>query len=269
MKIARRNVLALAGAALAGGAVHGFALEPSWLEVTRHQVPVPGLPSRLEGLRFAQITDAHLEGIGRLEEKLVEAIQREAPEVVLLTGDLVDSPLRLPVLVELCDAIAASGRKVFGLPGNWEHWGRIPMEALSGAYRRAGAALLLNEHVRVEGVSVTALDDSTGGVPDFAVLGAARGDGPRLLVTHSPALLDRLPPGAPLFDAAIAGHTHGGQIRAPGWAPVLPPGAGRFEAGRYGTPVGPLYVSRGTGTSIVPARFLCRPELPLFTLTRA
>jgi predicted MPP superfamily phosphohydrolase len=128
--------------------------------------------------------------------------------------------------------------------------------------------MLVNEAVSVGGVGIAALDDSTAGRPDPAVHGKVQKDGPRVIVTHSPALLDQLPRGASPFHVAIAGHTHGGQVRAPGWAPVLPPGAGRFEAGWYETHVAPLYVSRGTGTSIVPVRFLCRPELPLFTLAR-
>jgi predicted MPP superfamily phosphohydrolase len=66
----------------------------------------------------------------------------------------------------------------------------------------------------------------------------------------------------------LAGHTHGGQIRAGSLAPFVPPGSGRFVAGWYETEMGPLYVSRGTGTSIVPARFCCRPELPVFELVR-
>ena len=52
-------------------------------------------------------------------------------------------------------------------------------------------------------------------------------------------------------------------------AAVLPPGSGRFVAGWYDTRCGPLYVSRGTGTSVVPARLCARPELPLYTLERA
>jgi len=66
---------------------------------------------------------------------------------------------------------------------------------------------------------------------------------------------------------ALAGHTHGGQIRMTEYfAPVRPRGSGRFVSGWYELATGPAYVSRGTGTSIVPARFSCRPELPVFRL---
>lgn len=53
-----------------------------------------------------------------------------------------------------------------------------------------------------------------------------------------------------------------------GFPVAVPPGSGRFVSGPYETRVGPAYVSRGTGTSVVPARFLCRPELPVFRLVQ-
>jgi predicted MPP superfamily phosphohydrolase len=64
----------------------------------------------------------------------------------------------------------------------------------------------------------------------------------------------------------LAGHTHGGQIRIPLLPPVKPVGAGRFLEGWYRDTVVPLYVSRGVGTTGIPARFRCAAELPIFTL---
>jgi hypothetical protein len=54
-----------------------------------------------------------------------------------------------------------------------------------------------------------------------------------------------------------------------GAAVWVPPGSGRFRAGMYATASGPLHVSRGIGTSVVPARLTCRPELPIFRLVAA
>jgi predicted MPP superfamily phosphohydrolase len=66
--------------------------------------------------------------------------------------------------------------------------------------------------------------------------------------------------------AIIAGHTHGGQIRLPFYAPYTPWGSGRFVAGWYHDTLAPLYVSRGIGTVTIPARLFCLPEVALFTL---
>jgi uncharacterized protein len=68
----------------------------------------------------------------------------------------------------------------------------------------------------------------------------------------------------------LAGHTHGGQVRLP-LVPVfwLPHGSGRFLEGWYTERGSKMYVSRGIGTSILPIRFRCPPELSIITLSPA
>ena len=66
------------------------------------------------------------------------------------------------------------------------------------------------------------------------------------------------------FDLALAGHTHGGQLVVPGLAPFwLPPGGKRYVRGWYSRNGSQLFVSRGIGTSIIPARLFARPELAI------
>jgi predicted MPP superfamily phosphohydrolase len=67
----------------------------------------------------------------------------------------------------------------------------------------------------------------------------------------------------------FAGHTHGGQIRVPGYgALLLPVQDKRLQEGLYSFPKSQLYISRGVGF-LARARFCCRPEVPIFTMTRA
>ena len=88
-------------------------------------------------------------------------------------------------------------------------------------------------------------------------------------VMHGPGYVDTVPrQTAPKPAVILAGHTHGGQIRLPFYTPYTPVGSGRFVAGWYRDTVAPLYVSRGIGTVLVPARLFCPPELPVFTLRR-
>jgi predicted MPP superfamily phosphohydrolase len=262
--LTRRRVLQGLGIGAACAAVDAFGIEPRWLQVERHTVAIAGLPHALEGLRIAQITDAHLNGLGWVEEAILEAIDHDAPQLVVLTGDLVDHVDRLDDLTELCSTITQRGARVIATLGNWEHWGRVPRSDLARAYRRGEATLLVDEWFEHEGLSIYASDDWTGGSP--------RGipAGPRapveILLTHSPAFVDEAI--AKPFALCLAGHTHGGQIRVGSVVPYLPPGSGRFVEGWYETDMGPLYVSRGTGTSGLPARFCCRPSLPVFELVR-
>jgi predicted MPP superfamily phosphohydrolase len=126
---------------------------------------------------------------------------------------------------------------------------------------------LVNDHLTFpDGVQVLATDDATGGEPRLSALTTRRGDA-RLLLTHSPALLDGIDSALGRLSLALSGHTHGGQLRfTSAVVPFVPDGSGRFVGGWYDVPTGRAYVSRGTGTSIAPARFTCRPELPIFTL---
>lgn len=264
--LTRRNLLIGLGAGATIATLDAFALEPAWLDVSRHTVALADLPSALEGFTIAQITDAHLTRLGRVEHSLLAAIRQASPQLVVLTGDLIDSDADLPVLADLCAALTATGAQVVACLGNWEYWGELTRSELQRTYARTNVHLVVDGwHDWDAGLSIYASDDFTGGAPrPCPTVPRAPVE---LLLTHSPAFVDELP--ARGFDLCLAGHTHGGQLRAGRLAPVTPPGSGRFVAGWYETPMGPLYVSRGTGTSIVPARFCCRPELPLLELVRA
>lgn len=265
----RQMLVGAAGAVVAGVPGYALGVEPRWLEVVEGDLPVPGLPRALDGFRIAQVTDAHLKEIGYVEERILNAVERVDPQLVVLTGDIVDSVSRLPVLADFCAALARGGRRVVATLGNWEHWGEVPLGDLAGTYAQSGAELLVNDARRIGGVGIVATDDALGGVIRLKdALRRRERAGASLLLTHSPEWLDRVPAAAGRFDLALAGHTHGGQVRL-GPLAALPPGSGRFVAGWYDVPTGRAYVSRGTGLSVVPARFTCRPELPIFTLRRA
>jgi uncharacterized protein len=271
-RFSRRDLLRAAGCCAVGiAALDAFAVEPSWMQLSEHDVPIPGLPRGLEGFRIAHVSDLHLRSLGRIHDALLAALEAQNPNLVVLTGDSIEEASALGVLEELCRAIATSGREVIATVGNWEHWGEVPMQDLRRAYQRAGAKLLGNESTRLSsGIAVLSSDDFCSGHEDLsAVLRDPPAGAARLFVTHAPGIFDELPVDAPRFDFGLAGHTHGGQVRAFG-APVwVPPGSGRFRSGMYTTAKGPIYVSRGIGTSVLPVRFTCRPELPVFRLVAA
>src|SRR5438067_1245071 len=93
---------------------------------------------------------------------------------------------------------------------------------------------------------------------------------PAIWIVHAPGFVDGVPrEGFPAPAAILAGHTHGGQIRLPFYAPYTPWGSGRFVEGWYRDTLAPLYVSRGIGTVTIPARLFCLPEVAVFTLSSA
>jgi uncharacterized protein len=87
--------------------------------------------------------------------------------------------------------------------------------------------------------------------------------------THSGAPDDDIDPRLLTPQVMLAGHTHGGQVALFGWAPLRPPGSGRYVQGWYRDAATSLYVSRGIGTSVVPARFCAAPEVAYFAWTLA
>ena len=268
-RLSRRRFLTAGSAIAIVGAGDVFALEPRWLEVTTHRVSVPTLPHALEGYTVAQLTDVHLESFGVLHRAIARAVQAHDPQLVVLTGDVIDSERRLPVLETLVDSLRGNGRAIAATMGNWEHWGEVRPLVLSRAYARSGAQLLSNESRTLGDLPIAATDDHYTEHADVAATfrDVSRGV-PYLFLTHAPGLFDQLPDLTPRFALGLAGHTHGGQVRLGTRAIWVPPASGRFVSGSYETAHGPVYVSRGIGTSIAPVRLMCRPELAMFTLTR-
>lgn len=273
-RFTRRRFLAAAG--LVSGVVAAEALwfEPERVGVSRHDLAVPGLPAALAGLTVAQITDMHLPHNLRAMRHAVALVAREAPDVVVLTGDICETRASLDLLSDFVSRVR--GRiATLGTYGNWEHRAGLGSDELRAAYQRAGAGFLVNEAtavtVRGARLGIVGLDDAVMGNPEPRAAVARRVPAAaEIWLLHAPAYADQLGPGlgAPPT-CLLSGHTHGGQIRLPGWTPYTPPGSGRYVSGWYRPPFAPLYVSRGVGTVEIDARFFAPPEIPIFTLRPA
>lgn len=249
-----------------------FLIEPTAIDLTRHDVPIRGLDPALDGVRIACLTDVHLHGgVGAAARAALEVVARERPEVVLLAGDMCNEVEDLPDLIAWAREARGSVAS-FATLGNWEHSAGIDRTMGERAYGRAGVELLYNSTGRVTlrgaALTVVGFDDPVLGRPDLPrALAAVGAKDHSIWVLHAPGYVDGVPrDAAPRPAAILAGHTHGGQIRLPFYTPYVPFGSGRFVAGWYKDTVAPLYVARGIGTVGIHARLFCRPELPLFTL---
>ena len=258
-----RTCLAAGGAALAAAAVDGILVTPQRLTTTDHAFGDPSAPRRL---RILQISDLHLRGIGRREEALIGRVHESSADLIVITGDSLDGAGTLATLDGLL-AELPRGPRTLAIVGNWEHWSRIPLAALSRSYARHGIDLLVNRSVDLEVagtlVRVTGLDDFIAGSPDART--ALRDAEPRahhLVLAHCPAARDALdlPEGHPA-SLVLSGHTHGGQVAPFGRAMLTPAGSGRYVAGWYHEGGPPMYVSRGIGNSGLPVRIGSTPEL--------
>jgi len=271
MKISRRHFLAGIGSTAVAIAADAFGLEAHRVLLTRHEVPIPGLPAGLDGVRIAQVSDVHFPGNQIAARAALDILYQTRPEIVLLTGDMTESQAAMKQVRSFA-ANARGHLATAALLGNWEHRVGAVGRSAFDTYRSAGVELLVNRAMTVDvsGVPLTlvGLDDPVSGQPDLTEAREAVVKGStEIWLVHAPGYLDQPPAstaGRPVL--LLAGHTHGGQIRIPLLPPVKPTGAGRFLEGWYYDTFAPLYVSRGVGTTGIPARFLCPAELPIFTL---
>lgn len=261
--VSRRGFLVGSGVGLlAAGtlAVEGLVLGPDRLEVSRHVLGREDVG--VEPIRLAMLADLHLDDVSDLHQRIADAVRAADPDAVLLVGDSIDDAGNLPVLAEFLALLPDTGIRVATL-GNWEYWCGVDLGVLRRTYERGHTRLLVNESVAVtERAVLFGTDDGLAGTPD---LGGLPEDPAvtSLLLSHSPAFRDRLGPADPRIHAVISGHTHGGQVAIGGWAPVTPPGSGDYVSGWYRADGPTLFVSRGVGTSVIPIRLGCPPELAI------
>jgi predicted MPP superfamily phosphohydrolase len=264
----RREWLRAAGVAAVASAIDALWLEPSGIRVSHHNVMSD--PASGRSIRLTQISDLHLRAMDAHAERVARAINASGADVAILTGDAVDDAKNLELLNQFLSTINPSIRKL-AILGNWEYWGRVNIASLRYVYDRHDCELLVNQASRLDvagrEIRFVGLDDLVGGRPDLAQAVRyvpARDYEMSVLLAHCPAYRDRDDAVAAhqAFNIMLSGHTHGGQIAPLGWAPLRPAGSGRYVRGWYDDRGRiAMYVSRGLGTSVVPARFCSPPEL--------
>ncbi len=248
-------------------AFYSFFVEPSWVDITHISKNI-GLKG--DRFRIAQLSDLHISKIGATEKNTLIALDEIGPDLILLSGDVIDNPRN----VEHLEFFLKSLPKVIKIAilGNWEHWSGIDLAKLQDLYKRNDVVLLINSCIPLVKNSVqfslAGLDDFTAGKPKIEnTLRKCSFGYPIIVAQHSPAMFDEDPSpelGKIIFN--LAGHTHGGQIAIGQYAIFTPRGSGRFVAGSYRTKWGDLYVSRGVGTSVIPLRLGARPEIVVLDL---
>jgi uncharacterized protein len=209
------------------------------------------------------LSDLHTYAFGAREEKVLAVVQREKPDVIMISGDTVANEGDwMSVGILLSRLRAPLG--VFLVRGNWEHWRPDPREL--AVYESSGVIFLNNDSRSLSKKTwVVGMDDSLAGSPNRkGAFAQVPSDAYRIVLFHSPAYFDSLDE---RVDLALAGHTHGGQLRIPFLPPFwLPEGSGSYVEGWYTRGSNRMYVSRGIGNSILELRLACRPEISVFQL---
>ena len=274
--------MAKAAAALAGAAalsLGAMLYEAQWVRRVDRRLAAPGVAADLDGLVVVQLSDFHAGFTPSLNlratRKAVDLALAAGPELVLLTGDFSGGPYGSDFLArQLERLVVAAPLGVFAVLGNHDHghskapFVRATDPELLGA---CGVRLLVNETASVTRgsgvVQIGGIDDTDGRHDDLPAVLARLDHRPgvlRLLLTHHAEPVRGTSPGD--FHLTLAGDTHGGQIclPLPGRRILLSDLRAPFAEGAYDVGGRPLYVTRGVGTSLLPLRAFCRPEVVVF-----
>ena len=233
--------------------------------VRRVEVKLAKLPAAAEGYKIVHLTDVHIGTIlgDRFAEAVVAKVNALAPDVIVITGDLIDG--RLEELRRHIDPLRKLSARdgVYACTGNHEYyWNPGPwLEHL----RSLGIRVLRNQHVTLQGaIELAGVDDSTVSEDVPAAVAGVDPALPVVLLAHHPRTIERAMRNG--VDLQLSGHTHGGQLLPLGWLSRLfdPHVAGLASFG-----ASQLYVSEGTGFWGPPMRVGTVCEIAQLTLVRS
>ena len=253
--------------------------EAQWVRRVDRRLEAPGAAPELDGLTIVQLSDFHAGFVPsfnrRAMRKAVDMAVAAGPDLVVFTGDFATGPRGSAELhAQLRRLAGAAPLGVYGVLGNHDHGdSKAPFvrQVDQASIEACGVRLLLNDAATVEyrgaAVELGGVDDSDGGHDDLAAVLAALGRRPgalRLLLSHHAEVVRQTSPGD--FHLTLSGDTHGGQIclPLPGRRILLSDLRAPFAEGDYDVGGRRLYVTRGVGTSMLPLRAFCRPEIVVF-----
>jgi predicted MPP superfamily phosphohydrolase len=241
---------------------------------TSHPAPARGLAEALDGIKVAHLSDLHIQSIGLREEKVVEILRREKPDLIFITGDLAsfEGPYE-PVTSFLQQLEAPLG--IYAVLGNTEYSNEngscvlCHEEKSKSPTKRRHPVFLRNASLplTINGRTLTLIGvDNPVNKKDNLERGfAGPNDRPAILLAHSPVIFKEASWQG--IDLLLCGHNHGGQFFITNFLrrtlPLIDPGL-EYLQGFFQEEGTLMYVSRGVGTSFLPFRLGVKPEITFF-----
>ena len=251
------------------------------MEVNEYEIVSDRIPQGFDGFRIAQISDLHNAEFGERNEKLIQLLSQTDPDIIVITGDLIDSR---HTDIEIALDFARQAVKlapVYYVSGNHEASVR-EYEDLKMGLAEVGMVILENQKARItrEGENITLMGIDDPSFQEDYLFGDSESvarqvienlqnesDGYTVLLSHRPELFNLYVDTG--MDLVFSGHAHGGQFRLPFIGGLVAPNQGfipKYDAGQFTEENTTMIVSRGVGNSIIPIRFNNRPEIVLVTL---
>ena len=242
------------------------------------------IPESFHGYKILQISDLHNKEFGRKQNKIVAKIEKIEPDIIVITGDLIDSNnTNIKIAMELIDR-AINVAPVYYVSGNHEAWSGS-YDDLKSKLENSGVVVLENQKIKVfndnDSIEIIGLADPSfiksdwleyGGNVETRNLLNTLTEGStdfKILLSHRPELFDIYSNSN--VNLILSGHAHGGQFRLPFIGGLIAPDQGFFPKlteGIHKSNDTSMIISRGLGNSIIPVRILNRPELIVVTLSK-
>lgn len=242
-------------------------IENKHLSVSSYTYSSPKLDRSFEGFKILQISDLHNANFGKNNSKLTDKIKDLNPDIIVITGDLVDSNHTniervlnfAGNITEICP--------VYFVTGNHEMWlTKEDSDRLITGLKECGVKVLNNECTEIQkddssftlcGLSDASLQDET-----LKSLLESTPDSFNVVLAHEPLYLNNYAGAG--ADLVLSGHAHGGQIVLPFIGGVVAPDQGfnpEYYKGEYTSGNTLMIVSAGLGNSVIPVRVFDNPEI--------
>ena len=241
-------------------------------QVRRHDFVIRDLPPAFDGFKIMHLSDIHADAIQDRAQTLCTLLKAQQADICVITGDYrfkthSSYQQSLEVMTEILQAINTPY-------GTWGILGNHDFIEFVAPLERAGLSMLLNESVAIEKegekIWLNGVDDAH--FYHCADLSKTLKDIPpqeiNVLLSHTPEIYRQA--ALEEIDLFLCGHTHAGQICLPGGYPPMTNADCplKFCRGRWKFLEMQGYTSAGTGSSGVPVRFNCAPEIAIHTLRR-
>ncbi|MED2793223.1 metallophosphoesterase [Bacillus wiedmannii] len=267
------------------GTLVGFSIflyvQNNLISITEVKITSNKIPSSFKGFKILQISDLHNKKFGDNQENLIQKVKSINPDIIAITGDLIDSKSYDPeVSMELIRKLVKK-YPVYFVTGNHEKWSG-KYNNLEKELKKHHVIVLRNEHVTIQKgeqkINLLGIDDpefvtgnrDEGNVVKDEIIKAkieTQPDTYNVLLSHRPEFLTEY--ADEQIDLVLSGHAHGGQVRLPFIGGLVAPNQGMFPtytAGLYEKQNTSMVVSRGLGNSIILQRIFNRPELVVVQL---
>lgn len=256
------------------GLIIFFLYENKHLVVSYYSVKSEKFAESFDGFTIVQISDLHNARFGKENKRLLDLIDNQNPDMIVITGDLVDSNhANINTVLKFAEDMTAICQ-VYYVTGNHEYWlSKDDLNDLLTGLRERDVTILDNESVQIEkdGASfcLVGLDDNN--LMDDTLGNLLRDNETifSLVLAHEPQYIQSYANAK--ADLVLSGHAHGGQFRFPFIGGVVAPNQGfnpSYTEGEYIVDTTTMIVSRGLGNSIIPVRLFNDPEIVCVVLNR-